>query len=708
MRRGYTLLALFVILMGTMALSFVVVRAEPPPTTVLETIAQGKPLLRHTRGNLNPVPALPSAPDGIIVYLNRDVFTSAYPTIPFEDFGDTSTSKCVNLTAIPAPLNAFSTNSCFSPGDVLPGVEFRDNPMNGDGNGSEEGLVFVPPGDAGITNSSVTGNHFTNTFEILLTPTATVVGLDLVTLFGEDTLRIRLYGASDLLLYETILPAVGPSGFFMGFEVNRPIERIELLAADGSPSVGAEGVSGIFFGSPNAEITLDLTVGTDPTTCATTDDITIPPNTEVTYCYRVTNNTPITLSTHTLTDTVFGTILAQDEYEIAPGASFVLTASDTPLGDDSNTATWTALAPLQYTLLTGSCGVFPDITATGTPLNLEDDEYADVSLPIPFQFYDIITSKVLVSNNGLIIAQETDEDLPTVKNVPFPTDLMRRIIAPFWDDLDDETGNVYVGTYVFDGTVHGPNSMLAPAGIANGPTTYFAIEWYNRRHFDGPDGNGVTFTTLLAYPGQGLDGYLVTCYKDTELGDPLLDFGASATIGINQFDTNAYLYSYNTPHPELAESYGVGYSAVSSGNYIATDTASVNVFNPDISVAPLLLGETHNPAPQTTLLTLTLSNGGTDPLTWEMAESTNNCATPQSISWLASDTVNGILPRNTAVSIGITFDSGALPDGTYNASLCITSDDPDEELTVIPVTFTVQGSPVEPFTQLYLPIVRRR
>lgn len=689
---------LAVLLVGILNLSALTVRAEPSDSKVAYAISAAS----------KTITSLPIATEGVAIFRNRDVFTAEFPGIPFEDFGDTSASVCSDLTAIAAPFNSTSDNDCFDPGDILSGIEFRDNPLNDDGNGNGEGLLYVPPTGGGVTNSAIAGNHFTNTFEIILTPTADVVGLDLVTLFGEHILRLRFFDDENDIIYEETLPVVPPSGTFMGIKADRPIRRVVLFGDAGVSGSASEGVSGIFFASPVLdEISLDLTVGTNPNTCATTDSIAVLPNTEVTYCYKVTNNTQTTLSSHTLTDTVVGTILAQEQFDIAPGATFVLTTSDTPVDDDTNTAIWTVLPPLKYTLGTGNCPAFPDITATGTALNLADDEYSDVSLPMTFQIYDVLTTKILVSDNGIIVAEESDEDLPSPENVPIPTDELNRVIAPFWDDLDEETGNIYVGPYTFTTPIQGATSLLAPPGVTTGPINYFAVEWFNRRHFDGPDAGTVTFTTLLAYPGQGIDNYIVTCYADTEFGDPELDYGASATIGLNRFNGHGEQYSYNTASPELTGTFGVGYTVLNPGLYTATDNATVTVFNPDITVSPPQLSQKHDPAPQTTAVTLTLSNAGTDPLTWQLSESYNQCGSPQSVGWVASDVVTGTLPRGEATVLNITFDSGTLADGTYNAWLCVTSDDPDEPLTVVPVSFTVNNSPLE-LRSLYLPIARRR
>lgn len=708
MRRLHIVVTCLLLCFGGLSFFRLSLHAQQPPVSVMEQVQHGIDKSSTVSNSHISIPHF-TAIEGLTIYTSRSDFVNAFPTIPFEDLGDTGVNECTNLTGIPAPLNSESSNSCYRPGNISAGVEFRDIPMNDDGNGSEEGLVYAPPGGGGVTNVAVTGNHFTNTFEILLTPSVTVVGMDLITLFGEFPLRVRLFGEDDTELFSNTIPAVGPTGVFLGFQSAMPISRVELFSANGAPSEGAEGISGIFFGTPAGDpLRLDLTVGTDPHSCATTEAITVPPDTEVTYCYSLTNKSPITFSTHTLTDTVFGTLFEQEHFDLAPGATILLTASDTPLDDNTNSATWSVQPSLEYTLETGACPVFPDITATGTPLNLEDDEHTEVTLPMTFQFYDIFTTKILVSNNGLILAEESDEDLPTYENLPFPTDEFHRVIAPFWDDLDEEIGNVYVGPYTFDVAREGGHSLVAPQGVTSGQVTYFAIEWYNRRHYDGPDSNGATFATLLAYPGQGIDGYIVTCYADTVFGDPLLDYGASATIGINQNDSNAHLFSYNEGQSVLGGNFALGYAATNPGLYRSTDSATVTVFNPDIDVTPLSLSEVHNPAPMTSTRGIGITNTGTDPLTWSLFKSASGCLNEIQVGWLTPETESGVLPRGTGIDVALLFDSAGLPDATYSISLCIISDDPDESLIEIPVNLTVQGSAAPPLSHLYLPIVRRR
>ena len=92
-------------------------------------------------------------------------------------------------------------------------------------------------------------------------------------------------------------------------------------------------------------IALAKTVGTDPLTCATTDEITVPANTDVTYCYSVENTGNQTLTRHDLVDSELGALLNNFSYSLAPGASVFITATTNIAVTTVNTATWTAYNP---------------------------------------------------------------------------------------------------------------------------------------------------------------------------------------------------------------------------------------------------------------------------------------------------------------------------------------------------------------------------
>jgi hypothetical protein len=96
---------------------------------------------------------------------------------------------------------------------------------------------------------------------------------------------------------------------------------------------------------PVPEIELVKTVGTDPSLCATTNQIMAAGGTEVTYCYTVKNTGNIPLGLHTLEDSDLGILLSDFGYNLNPGASAFLTETATISTTTLNTAIWTAYNP---------------------------------------------------------------------------------------------------------------------------------------------------------------------------------------------------------------------------------------------------------------------------------------------------------------------------------------------------------------------------
>ncbi|MGC8947469.1 MAG: S8 family serine peptidase, partial [Anaerolineae bacterium] len=158
----------------------------------------------------------------------------------------------------------------------------------------------------------------------------------------------------------------------------------------------------------------------------------------------------------------------------------------------------------------------------GTPLNLGDDDEANVTLPFPFTFYGTASTAIRVGNNGGILFNATSGDLG-VTNGDLGTTTSNNLIVPFWDDIDSDTGNVYYAT------------------VGTAPNRRFVIEWHNRPHFSNV-GNA-TFELIL-YEGSNNIKFQ---YQDVVFGNSSYDYGASATVGIRGSGSNYLQYSYNQP-----------------------------------------------------------------------------------------------------------------------------------------------------------------
>jgi hypothetical protein len=499
--------------------------------------------------------------------------------------------------------------------------------------------------------------------------------------------------------------------------------------------------------SAGAGLTLDMTVGMT-SDCATTTSVTVPQGTALTYCFTVTNTSSVPLSAHKLAVTELGLVLPDYAYDLAPGATLVYTTTAPATTSGTRTATWDGTAPMAYSFFTGACSPFPDITTTGVAYNLSDDGAVELALPFTFPFYDTAWSSIVVSNNGNITGAGMATP-PT--NEAFPNDTYRRMLAPYWDDLDDESGSVYVGPYTFfpetaDARVE-TNLMLPPgASVGPGAVSYYVVLWHNRPHYPASTGTA-TFATLLAYPDQGFDGYTFSCYADTDFGDPALNHGASATVGLNHNGVNSLLYSHNIADTLLTDNGAAAYMPGGAmQTYSASDSVSVVVQPPVIDVSPDSLDIVHENAPQETITFLVIQNLGSSTLTWNAAETLSTCAgAEESVPWLSLSAEAGTVPPNREVDLGVILNSAGLEDGGYKAYICISNNDPSESLVEIevdlrvingnpipptvtppptstpttPTTATPTGSPAPPTTvtptapptgenQLFLPLVRRR
>jgi hypothetical protein len=321
-----------------------------------------------------------------------------------------------------------------------------------------------------------------------------------------------------------------------------------------------------------SELTLQTTVGLDPNCLGATQAITVPAGTLVTFCYHVVNNTPYTLTTHTLRDQYAENILNEASAVLGPGASTNWKRSQVVSASAANVATWTATLPIgTYAAILASCTNYPDITGTGQNLNLDDDEVVNLSLPFHFPFYDRYSNRLRVSENGVLLFDEPNAPVG-FGNVSLPTAGLPHGLAAFWDDLTDETGQVAAG--LFDG-----GALLADAPPGLQPQiagTYYVVEYRNRSVYPGPSNTG-TFAVLLSAPGQGSDGVIIVCYKDTFFARADSNYGKSATLGVNHNSGVATLWSYNTEHTELTGTFGILYMPVGSHHAFAdSDGARVN------------------------------------------------------------------------------------------------------------------------------------
>lgn len=125
-----------------------------------------------------------------------------------------------------------------------------------------------------------------------------------------------------------------------------------------------------FTCTPQAEIQLVKTVGTDPAVCAESHEITVPTGTQVTYCFELVNSGEIPMTVHDLVDSQIGEIWSGYELEIPAWSSTIVTRTVQVQQTITNTATWTASDGMSNTLQASDMAVVnvlqPSIVLTKT------------------------------------------------------------------------------------------------------------------------------------------------------------------------------------------------------------------------------------------------------------------------------------------------------------------------------------------------------
>lgn len=117
-------------------------------------------------------------------------------------------------------------------------------------------------------------------------------------------------------------------------------------------------------GGGGGGITLTKTVGTVPAVCATTDEISVNSGTEVYYCFEVENVGTDTFELHDLVDDQLGVLLDDEPITLGPGATHqIITGPVVINAPVTNSATWTAQDVDQMV----SCSGGPILLPAGAP-----------------------------------------------------------------------------------------------------------------------------------------------------------------------------------------------------------------------------------------------------------------------------------------------------------------------------------------------------
>jgi hypothetical protein len=237
-----------------------------------------------------------------------------------------------------------------------------------------------------------------------------------------------------------------------------------------------------------------------------------------------------------------------------------------------------------YTATSAVTYSYIDITGTGTAVLANvDDGTATLNLPFGFKFYGTTYTSLCASSNGLISFGGCPTDDMTTRDLtaqPTPGNLP--VIAPFWMDL----------TFAIPGA-----GALYYQTVGSVGARQFVMQWNNVRALNGSD--PLNFQVLLK---EGTNTMLFQ-YNKVDSGDPGVNQGAGATVGIAGANatTTKYRYQWSRNVPVIKDSTAIQFTPPAAAGPVDV-SGSVQ-----LSTSAFVL----NRATQTYNGTITITNSGT-------------------------------------------------------------------------------------------------
>jgi hypothetical protein len=198
--------------------------------------------------------------------------------------------------------------------------------------------------------------------------------------------------------------------------------------------------------TPNIE--LRKTVGLTPAGCATDKQVSVFSGTKVYYCFTVENTGLVTLTKHSLQDSVLGQVLSNFDYVLAPGASVFITSVHTATVGVTNIATWTASIGPGESALSVVASDSATVTVTPKQPSLALRKTVGVDAAVCSTYSDII-----------VLSGTTVYYCYTVTNTG-------NITLPLHTLIDDKLGNLLVGFPYNLGPGQSVSSVAAGAVIS--------------------------------------------------------------------------------------------------------------------------------------------------------------------------------------------------------------------------------------------------
>ena len=290
-----------------------------------------------------------------------------------------------------------------------------------------------------------------------------------------------------------------------------------------------------------------------------------------------------------------------------------------------------------------------DISASGTPLNLWDDDNANVLLPFTVNFYGVEYGSVSIGSNGNIYFENNWSDFINYC-IPAETGYVNTYIAPLWTDLDPSWG----GQIYFE-----------MQGVE--PERKLIIQYDNVPHYDV--GGMVSFEVILH---ENSDDILMQ-YLDVDFGDPFYNGGATATVGLQR--DAGYGQQYSCSESALSDQTAIRW-------YPEAGPA------PEISVSPTFL--TGSPQQGDNALSQDIE-------VWNSGPGTLSYSIETDAEWLHCAPSSGS-STGERDSITVIFETADLAEGEHTALITVSDPKASNGPQYIEVTMTVASTQMRPLS----------
>jgi hypothetical protein len=183
---------------------------------------------------------------------NQNEFNGMNPVIEIQDFTHANQPPSLSFLQCDTPVNSNSSDECFLPGDILPGISFTQSPD------PDNNILLLGTDSRGSQNPPfvLTNNNFESDFVINFDPAVNNVGLNIgcAEVDGPCStgVTVKIYGSSSIIGFTTVT-VTNEFDTFVGMMTSESIERVVLEPAGGTQQV--RGVESVYFGQtePGAE-----------------------------------------------------------------------------------------------------------------------------------------------------------------------------------------------------------------------------------------------------------------------------------------------------------------------------------------------------------------------------------------------------------------------------------------------------------------------